>query len=610
MEPLHSFETKIKNIIANGCDLSTIASNQIKFFNELQDKLRLFTTTEINLETICTVQQYETYIDNIAQIVSSKENLNKEIPPPSLGIELFWRTHLLNPNQYYNDCMRKYGMIIPHHIITTSCNQYMLQIPHNIKSSQNKNFVRNFDLITAMKRQLKFAQKIYEINSKQPISSTQINIAIEKYYRFMYLLSHKSKPTSMISVPTTDIDLIWHSHQLIPQNYHTFSQQIANKCVINHNDTLSQDTLIVNSQKTKEFWNKIFVDKKHETFKYESDIFQIKFEETSVAETCVKYNCLLWIILWCLLICFLRLIEPNLNGLVEGFKINHYHWNITIRQNGTLHVQAFMQYQNHGNLKNFGTKSIAYSITKKNWDITNLKLLSFPNDTAKRNLYENRKYYMLTYYYNKQNKYKKTFDVRFEYELSTSYFCNPALFQDPGSWFSSFVTSRFVIPVPWMNKFKKPFLVNDVNIKIFYPKTMTIWINQYDWKGNYYTVDDSWKYLQIQRNSLMKLTKSNLKIYGSSKEIDKYFRKSCSVSRKMYSTNFRYATSIFNTVYACMFFGMLFVMFIFVLPAPDASSNNQTYSSNGSDSGRDCGADCGSDCGADCGGVDCGGCGG
>ena len=62
---------------------------------------------------------------------------------------------------------------------------------------------------------------------------------LTKYDRFFQIMaSHPDK----VAVPTLDIDLAWHTHQLNPVSYYAFSVAKAH-VFIDHNDKVDEDKL-------------------------------------------------------------------------------------------------------------------------------------------------------------------------------------------------------------------------------------------------------------------------------------------------------------------------------------------------------------------------------
>jgi hypothetical protein len=67
------------------------------------------------------------------------------------------------------------------------------------------------DLTQAVKRQMSFAQKITALYPYDPIPNALLLLSQERYAKFMNLIRLNGATTP---VPTMDIDLFWHTHQL------------------------------------------------------------------------------------------------------------------------------------------------------------------------------------------------------------------------------------------------------------------------------------------------------------------------------------------------------------------------------------------------------------
>lgn len=80
----------------------------------------------------------------------------------------------------------------------------------------------SIDLVGAVLRQGSFVTKMYNLNWTQPDffaredDEIALQHAVARYHAFLDLLS--SSPVSFF-VPTLDIDLVWHTHQLMSDSY-------------------------------------------------------------------------------------------------------------------------------------------------------------------------------------------------------------------------------------------------------------------------------------------------------------------------------------------------------------------------------------------------------
>ncbi|KAK2046201.1 hypothetical protein LZ31DRAFT_574703 [Colletotrichum somersetense] len=103
------------------------------------------------------------------------------------------------------------------------------------------------DLVAAVMRQLVFVEKMYSIDwLHSPNARGTMDRLVQKYHRFMLLITEN--PFTMC-VPTLDVDLAWHTHQLAPRAYYQFSTYNSatkgNKQArfIDHNDKVEEDQL-------------------------------------------------------------------------------------------------------------------------------------------------------------------------------------------------------------------------------------------------------------------------------------------------------------------------------------------------------------------------------
>lgn len=106
----------------------------------------------------------------------------------------------------------------------------------------------------AVLRQSLFVEKMYKIDW---LHSGQRNIMtrlINKYSRFFQILANYPLHTA---VPTLDVDLAWHTHQLSPQEYYLYSLNACNK-FIDHDDKMEEDKLNESFEWTSKTYEKLF----------------------------------------------------------------------------------------------------------------------------------------------------------------------------------------------------------------------------------------------------------------------------------------------------------------------------------------------------------------
>ena len=101
----------------------------------------------------------------------------------------------------------------------------------------------SIDLVAAALRQRGFMQKITGEECQGIDSPAALVHAISRYHKFMILLRDTAaKKHHRHLVPTLDIDLCWHTHQLHPVQYRNWCRRNVGR-LINHDDTISKTDL-------------------------------------------------------------------------------------------------------------------------------------------------------------------------------------------------------------------------------------------------------------------------------------------------------------------------------------------------------------------------------
>ena len=117
------------------------------------------------------------------------------------------------------------------------------------------------DLIEGMYLQHKFISKVFS-NIDHYSNENTIKESISRYEKFIKLISENKEQSF---VPTIDIDIVWHSHQLDTERYKNYCINI-NGYLINHDDTIESDTLDESYRITYDMW-KIKYGEKYSTKK-------------------------------------------------------------------------------------------------------------------------------------------------------------------------------------------------------------------------------------------------------------------------------------------------------------------------------------------------------
>ncbi|KAL2317584.1 hypothetical protein Fmac_031460 [Flemingia macrophylla] len=180
-----------------------------------------------------------------------------------LDCEWIWHCHRLNPVRYKADCMELYGRILGNSNVVSStqgtskeeseklwetmypCEPYELDLSNDSVQDFSENVLEgkesatNYDLISAVKRQTTF---FYQVSRPYWNEDIFLEEAVARYKGFLHLIKrNREKNLKRFCVPTYDIDLIWHSHQLHPVSYCNDLVAIMGK-VLEHDDTDSDRT--------------------------------------------------------------------------------------------------------------------------------------------------------------------------------------------------------------------------------------------------------------------------------------------------------------------------------------------------------------------------------
>jgi Glycine-rich domain-containing protein-like len=98
----------------------------------------------------------------------------------------------------------------------------------------------NAQFAAAVERQASFVAKMdAQLWIRSPAAASTLRRAVERYSKFLKLF--KLYPRAFL-VPTLDIDLAWHTHQLSPSNYNAATKALAGR-FLNHDDTLAKRSL-------------------------------------------------------------------------------------------------------------------------------------------------------------------------------------------------------------------------------------------------------------------------------------------------------------------------------------------------------------------------------
>ncbi|EOX91856.1 Uncharacterized protein TCM_000919 [Theobroma cacao] len=199
-----------------------------------------------------------------------------------LDCEWIWHCHRLNPVRYKSDCEELYGRILDNSNVVSSlqctCKRQTEEIWNRLYPDEPYDFDltkalsenasqtlsglekhTKYDLISAVKRQSPF---FYQVSRAHMHNDIFIEGAVARYKGFLHLIKrNRERSIKRFCVPTYDIDLIWHTHQLHPVSYCKDLNKAVGK-ILEHDDTDSDRTkgkkLDVGFSGTTKQWEETF----------------------------------------------------------------------------------------------------------------------------------------------------------------------------------------------------------------------------------------------------------------------------------------------------------------------------------------------------------------
>lgn len=173
-----------------------------------------------------------------------------------LDCEWIWHCHRLNPVQYIRDCKKVYGRILNNDNVESSTRtkstvqsekvwkELYPEEPFQLEFTSSSDTAMDvnpeaadditYDLVSAVKRQSSF---YYQVGTPTMHDPRFLEEALARYKGFLYLIKiNQEKGMQRFCVPTYDVDLMWHTHQLQPVIYRNDMVKLLGK-VLEHDDT-------------------------------------------------------------------------------------------------------------------------------------------------------------------------------------------------------------------------------------------------------------------------------------------------------------------------------------------------------------------------------------
>ncbi|KAL9241671.1 hypothetical protein vseg_015754 [Gypsophila vaccaria] len=195
-----------------------------------------------------------------------------------LDCEWIWHCHRLNPLRYKSDCEKIFGKILSNRNTMSTAeatsksateeiwNKMYHGEPYELDMNRpfsgfelkNQKFT-GYDLVAAVKRQISFT---YQISRPYVTDDLYLQEAVARYKGFLHMVrTNDKRAVKCFCVPTYDVDLMWHTHQLHPDAYCKDLTAMVGR-VLHHNDTVSDRSpgkpLYTGFAQITQLWDEVF----------------------------------------------------------------------------------------------------------------------------------------------------------------------------------------------------------------------------------------------------------------------------------------------------------------------------------------------------------------
>ncbi|KAJ0547139.1 putative Glycine-rich domain-containing protein [Helianthus annuus] len=281
MENYEDLEWVEAQKIVISTDLVTATKRLLKFLKAVHDNGKLYNGCV--LERAVFRYKY-CWLPLLAKYTSRSKISEWRLVVP-LDCEWIWHCHRLNPVRYMSDCKELFGIILdPCGVVISSvegsCKKetealwnamypeepYVLDFddcfPNDTQNRLASSLSTKYDLVSAVERQSSFYYQVSRSFMKDDIF---LEGAVERYKGFLHMIRRNIETKSNnFCVPTYDIDLMWHTHQLHPLSYCNDTMCLLGN-VLDHDDTDSDRTkghkLDSGFSKTTKQWNEMFLSR-------------------------------------------------------------------------------------------------------------------------------------------------------------------------------------------------------------------------------------------------------------------------------------------------------------------------------------------------------------
>uniref|UniRef100_A0A915NEN7 Uncharacterized protein n=1 Tax=Meloidogyne floridensis TaxID=298350 RepID=A0A915NEN7_9BILA len=230
---LKSTHEQMRNCIT--IDLLTACQREINFLRMIDRKAPVLYDRIVVANAI---RRYECFW--LPAQASKPDLLN--IPP--LDVHWVWHVHMLSPVSYREDCVAICGTVVDHKLLSadeiqqryeqsvSAWNNFCPEEPYEFLSSSSKPYKQKskYDIVEA-------------ISLPHYTSPRFLNDAIDRYINFLQL---KQTYSDQFLTPCYDFDLVWHTHQVHPEDYFRNCVAIFGS-LLKHDDSINDPFLCLES---------------------------------------------------------------------------------------------------------------------------------------------------------------------------------------------------------------------------------------------------------------------------------------------------------------------------------------------------------------------------
>ncbi|KAL7418422.1 hypothetical protein Q5752_006880 [Cryptotrichosporon argae] len=186
---------------------------------------------------------------------------------PTLEVLMCWHAHMLNPRQYERDCESGYMFLRPLGAFPIRAaaeairrNALPLDLEYYEDALRPTLSITGWtppDVAAAVLRQARFVSDMGRIEWLADMwkDVRPLQRGIVRYHAWLDLMA--AHGCQHFLVPTLDLDLAWHTHQLLGPRYRTDTERLLGR-FLDHNDSAGEGKLFDGLKKTGALWKERF----------------------------------------------------------------------------------------------------------------------------------------------------------------------------------------------------------------------------------------------------------------------------------------------------------------------------------------------------------------